>query len=85
MQKRLLILTAKYLLTASRVKTWKYVQKNNWWIKFSIYNNSKILLCITSKNTGQTIVRYFSNEDLACSFLNLILALDPNIYHETVE
>lgn len=85
MQKRLLKLTARYLLTASKVKTWKEVQKNNWWIKFSIYNDSKILLLITSKQTGQTIIRYFSDEDLACSFLNLILALDPNIYHETVQ
>lgn len=85
MQKRLLKLTAKYLLTTSKVRTWKEVQKNNWWIKFSIYNNSKILLLITSKQTGQTIIRYFSDEDLACSFLNLILALDPNIYHETVQ
>ena len=85
MQKKLLTLTAKYLLTANRIKTWKFVQKNNWWIKFSIYNDSKILLLITSKQTGQTIIRYFSDEDLACSFLNLILALDPNIYHETVQ
>ena len=85
MQKKLLKLTVKYLLTASKVRTWKEVQKNNWWIKFSIYNDSKILLLITSKQTGQTIIRYFSDEDLACSFLNLILALDPNIYHETVQ
>lgn len=85
MQKRLLKLTARYLLTTSKVRTWKEVQKNNWWIKFSIYNDSKILLLITSKQTGQMIIRYFSDEDLACSFLNLILALDPNIYHETVQ
>jgi len=84
MQKRFLKLTSNYLTTASKVRTWSAVEKNNWTIKFSIYNRREILLIVISKDTGQTLIRFFKNEDLACSFLNLIIELDSNTFQEKV-
>ena len=55
-----------------KLKLFLPVVKNNWVIKFSILDDN-VLLIIFSMSTGQTIVRYFDNEDGACSFINYIL------------
>lgn len=58
------------------------VVRNGWVIKFSVYQNSDILLVLTSKYTGQTIVRYFGEEDLAVKFINMVIARNPNEYQD---
>ena len=35
-----------------------------------------------SKYTGQTIVRYFPEEDLAVRYINMIIAKDSTINHD---
>lgn len=56
-------------------RSWHPVMKNNWIIKFSLYE-SNVLLIVTSALTAQTIVRYFADENSACDFLNYILSQD---------
>jgi len=57
------------------------VVRNGWIIKFSIYKNQdNILLIFTSKYTGQTIVRYFAEEDDAVDFINMITSKDSTVY-----
>lgn len=51
--------------------SWDPVVRNGWVIKFSVYKKN-ILLNFTSINTGQTIVKYFGDEDLACEFINFV-------------
>ena len=41
--------------------------------------NSDILLLITSKYTGQTIVRYFLEEDDAVKFINMVISRDATV------
>jgi len=53
------------------------VNRNGWWIKYSSLKSETILLLFTSMFTGQTIIRYFSNEDDAIKFLNFIIHCDP--------
>jgi len=53
------------------------VNKNGWWIKYSILKDETILFFYVSTFTGQTIIRYFNNEDQAVKFLNFITHCDP--------
>jgi len=53
------------------------VNRNGWWIKFSINKNSNILLLFTSAFTGQTVIRFFNLEDEAVKFVNFITRCDP--------
>lgn len=57
------------------LRSWHPVIRNDWWLKFSIYNEN-ILLTIVSRFTGQTIFRYFSDEYEACEYINYILIQD---------
>lgn len=56
---------------SKNICSWQPVVRNGWIIKFSVYKKN-ILLNFTSINTGQTIVRYFNDEDLACKFINFV-------------
>ena len=56
--------------------SWEPAVRNGWVIKFSVYKKN-ILLNFISINTGQTIVRYFDDEDLACKFINFVCHHDP--------
>lgn len=58
-------------------RSWDPVNRNGWWIKFSVYKESNILMTFVSKYTGQTIIRYFLSEDDACDFINFIVSHDP--------
>jgi len=58
------------------------VIRNGWMIKFSVHRESNILLVFTSIHTGQTLVRYFTDEDSAVEYLNFITTRNPN---ETVD
>lgn len=61
------------------------VVRNGWVIKFSVYQNSDILLVITSKYTGQTIVRYFGEENDAVKFINMMIAKDATQHQDHAE
>lgn len=58
-------------------RSWEPVNRNGWWIKFSVYKDLNVLLVFVSKYTGQTIIRYFNDEDEACDFINFVIAHDP--------
>ena len=53
-------------------KFWQPVVRNGWWIKFSTYRDHYILLMIISRYTGQTIIRYYEQEQEAVAFINFI-------------
>lgn len=61
------------------------VVRNGWIIKFSVYKNTEILLMFVSKYTGQTIVRYFPDEDLAVKYINMIIAKDSTVLQNNEE
>jgi hypothetical protein len=67
----------KYQEFKMKTRTWFPVMRNNWIIKFSEYQGN-ILLLFVSSITGQTIVRYFTNEDDACLYINYILLQDAS-------
>ena len=62
-----------YIEVANNTKFWQPVARNGWLIKFSVHDDTNVLLTIISKLTGQTIIRYFDDEDEACEFINYIL------------
>jgi hypothetical protein len=59
--------------------------RNGWIIKFSVYKNTEILLMFVSKYTGQTIVRYFPEEDLAVKYINMIISKDSTVLQDVTE
>lgn len=59
-------------------RSWKALIRNNWIIKFSIYR-SNILFLFVHKVTGQSIVRFFTDEDEACDFINFMVDTDGNL------
>ena len=52
------------------------VARNGWGVKFSVYKGENILLTFISLYTGQTVIRYFTNEDEAVEFINFITQQD---------
>lgn len=60
-----------------KVMSFLPVNRNGWWIKFSTNKDSNILLLFTSMFTGQTIVRFFQEEDEAVQFINYITEQNP--------
>jgi hypothetical protein len=54
------------------IKSWQPIIRNDWWIKFSFYKD-RVLLFVVSTMTGETVVRYFNDEDEACVYINYIL------------
>jgi hypothetical protein len=59
------------------IQSWQPVIRNNWIIQFSVYKGN-IMLMFTSVLTGQTLVRYFNDEDVACKFINFVLSKSPS-------
>ena len=66
----------------SNTTYFQHVVRNGWIIKFSVFKSTDILLMFVSKYTGQTIVRYFPEEDLAVRYINMIIAKDSTINHD---
>lgn len=56
----------------NKTKFWNGVVRNGWWIKFSVYSDQFILLMIISRYTGQTLLRYYSDESEAVAFINFV-------------
>ena len=71
----------RFLEFASRSKSWMPVCRNGWVIKFSSYRDN-ILLFVVSQYTGQTIIRYFKDEDEACKFINLVIELNSQTEYD---
>ena len=74
MQKKSSGLKAKKLKIDIEYKTkfWQPVVRNGWWLKFSTYRDHFILLMIVSQYTGQTIIRYYEDENEAVAFINFV-------------
>jgi hypothetical protein len=72
----------KFLDIALKTKSWQPVARNGWIIKFSVYKDSFVLLTIISQYTGQVIMRHFKDEDEACMFINLVIALNAEDSYE---
>ena len=66
-----------YLDIRNNSKSFVPVIRNGWGIKFSVYREENILIIFTSIYTGQTIVRYFNDEDDAVEYINFITAQNP--------
>jgi len=62
----------------SKLKRFVPTIKSGWHISFSIYQEN-ILFIFQSTHTDQTIIRYFTNELEAVSFLNFIIMHDSRI------
>ena len=60
----------------AKSKSFSPVVRNGWAIKFSVYRDYNILLLFTSLHTGQTIVRYFTEEDDAVDYINFVISKD---------
>lgn len=54
------------------VKSWDLVQRNGWAIKISTLNEETYMLLFASQYTGQSILRYCSNENDAVETINTI-------------
>jgi len=61
-----------------KTKFWHGVVRNGWWIKFSTYRDHYILLMIVSRYTGQTIIRYYEDEQEAVAFINFVTTCNAN-------
>jgi hypothetical protein len=58
------------------IRSWHPVVREYWWIKFSNYKGN-ILLFVGSTLTGQLTTQYFTDENLACEYINWVLNQDP--------
>lgn len=80
MQKKQSTITQeKYNQIKNDLKLWSTVERNGWYIKFSILRDECVLLIFVSGDTYQTIIRYFGNEDEAVKYINFICEKDPRI------
>jgi hypothetical protein len=71
-------LSPKFTEIASLMSSYKPINRNGWWIKFSVMNGDNILLVFTSMFTGQTVIRHYTNEDDAVAYINFITECDPD-------
>jgi len=67
-----------YSKIASLMSSYKPINRNGWWIKFSVVDGDNILLVFTSIFTGQTVIRHYTNEDDAVAYINFITECDPD-------
>jgi hypothetical protein len=83
MQRKILktLKSKKFVDIASKTKFWSPVMRDGWIIKFSVYDLDKILIFFVSQYTGQTIIRYFADENDAVKFINFICGKDPTEFH----
>jgi len=76
-----LVPSKRFLEFAAKTQSWQSVARNGWIIKFSVYKSQFVLLTIISQHTGQLIMRYFTNEDDACLFINSIVELSADEHY----
>jgi hypothetical protein len=68
----------KYREIANKINFWSPVSRNGWIIKFSVHDNTNILLFFISQHTGQTLIRYFTDENDAVKFINFLCNQDSS-------
>jgi len=66
------------------IRTWHPVIRDYWWVKFSNYKGN-ILLFVGSIITGETMTRYFTDENNAVYFINWLFHQDPSLPLNTKE
>jgi hypothetical protein len=66
----------KFLEIQSQGITFAAINRNGWWIKLSMYKHY-VLMVFVSAYTGQTVIRYYADENDAVEFINHIMNLDP--------
>jgi len=76
-KKPLTLNQVKYNQIKNDLKFWSPVERNGWYIKFSILKEEEILLIFVSAFTCQTIIRFFSNETDAVKYINFLCDKDP--------
>ena len=66
----------------SSSRSFSPIIRNGWAIKFSLYLDINILLVFMSMHTGQTIIKYYDNENDAIKYINYVISKDAQ---ETIE
>ena len=66
----------------SSSRSFSPIIRNGWAIKFSLYLDINILLVFVSTHTGQTIIKYYDNENDAIKYINYVISKDAQ---ETIE
>ena len=62
--------------TKSNIVSYETVLRDGWFIKLSRFEHF-ILLIFVSQFTGNTVVRYFDDEEQAVTFINYVIDIDP--------
>jgi len=65
-----------------KLKSFDELEKNGWTIQMSTMNDHYILFVIRSKQSGQTIIRYFDDEEIARQFVDEITELEAQDEHD---
>ena len=83
MQRKILktLKSKKFVDIASKTKFWSPVMRDGWIIKFSVYDLDKILIFFVSQYTGQTIIRFFDDENDAVKVITFICGKDPTEFY----
>lgn len=67
----------KQVNKAGKLNSYDEIEKGNGWLlKMSTMNNFYILFIIRSKHTGQVIIRYFDDEEIARLFVDFVCEQD---------
>jgi hypothetical protein len=61
-----------------KLKSFMPIIKNGWLIKFSLYQDTEVLVVFMSLYTHQVVVRHFTGEDKAVSYINFVVDHDAN-------
>lgn len=65
-----------------QLKSLDEVRRDGWAIKLSILNDQFVLCVIRSEATGQTIVRYFDDEQEVADFVEFVCELNAIEEHD---
>lgn len=57
---------------SENVNSWKIAQRNGWAIKISTHNDETVMMVFASQYTGQSIIRYCSNQEEAIKIIDYI-------------
>jgi hypothetical protein len=62
--------------TKNNIVSFETALRDGWFIKLSRFDKY-IMLLFVSQFTGNTIIRYFDDEDIAVQFINYVINIDP--------
>ena len=52
------------------------IMKNDWVIKFSLYEETRVLIVFMSLHTHQVVIRHFNSEERAVGYINFVVDHD---------